>query len=343
MSDHEDPGVPDGMRPGRVLVLGADGLLGSHVVRCLLAQGWQVRVLLLPGSPAPTLQGLTIESVQGDLLGPVAALQRAVDGCSHVIHAAAVTDMWAPAETTWRVNYEGTRRVVRACLAARVRRLVFVGSASSFAAGGLETPGDEGSPFPAFARQIPYMASKYRAMRLVLRAVRDKGLNAVVVAPTFMLGDHDARPSSGELICQFVRRGLLAVSPGGRNFSSASDVAEATVAALHRGPAGAVYILGGHNLSYRDFFGHVARLAQVRAPVATAPRPALWLAGAGGSAWSRISRRPAALNLTIARLASLETYYDGRRAQVELGMPQTPIDTAIAASLAGLRRHGHLA
>lgn len=94
-----------------VLVTGADGLLGSNLVRELLEQGFSVRVLIQPGSRSPTLKGLPAETITGDLLAEDGALDHAIKGCDVVFHCAAITNQWAKPEIVFRVNVEGTRRV----------------------------------------------------------------------------------------------------------------------------------------------------------------------------------------------------------------------------------------
>ena len=326
----------------KALVTGGDGLLGSHLVRELLGKGFGVRVLIQPGSRSPTLNGLAVERVTGDLLDGGPGLDRAVRGCEFVFHCAALTNMWANRELTWKVNLEGTRVMVDACLRNDVRRLVYTGSASSFGFGTMQHPGTEGSPFPDVYRGVPYMESKHEAMRLVLSEVERRGLDAVVVAPTFMLGRYDAGPSSGEAILRFIRRKSPFVPPGGRNFACASDVAAAMVRALDRGAGGQVYILGGANLTYMDFFTRVALMAGVPPPRWVLPGAALAGAGLAGSALSSVTGRAMPLNRTMARLVTCDAYYSSDRADDTLGLERTPVETSIRECLQGLVRYGHL-
>ncbi len=326
-----------------VLVTGADGLLGSHLVRKLLQRDFRVRTFLHPGSSSPTLDGLDLERIQGDLTLDDDGLSKAVRGTEYVFHCAAITDMWCPQERVWQVNDGGTRRVVEACLAGGVRRLVFTGSASTFQFGSLEIPGDENAPYPAAYRGIAYMESKHRATQRVLESVRDRGLDAVVVAPTFLLGSLDWRPSSGELIRQFLQRGLRFASPGGRSFAYAPDVAEALVAAMDRGEKGECYIAGGHNTTYLDFFRRVAAAAgNAKPPVANLPGAAVLAAGHAGSLFQHVTGKTVAINRNIARLSLLGTYYSSDKAIRDLGMPQTSLESAIEESVKSLRDYGHI-
>lgn len=331
------------MSRDNVLVIGGDGLLGSHLVRKLINHGYAVRVLVQPHSPSPTLSGLPIQRIEKDLMSPHGTLCTAMRGCRYVFHLAAITDLWAPPALIWKVNLEGTRRVIDACLAARVERLVFTGSASTFAFGTEDAPGDERGAFPQAYRGIDYAESKHLALQAVQAAGDERGLNAVTVAPTFLLGAYDWRPSSGKLVRYLVERKLQFAPPGGRNFAYGPDVAEAMVAAAHRGRTGHAYIAGGHNCSYREFFSRVARLAGARStPILTLPPWAIRRVGALGSLSARVLSRPARINRATARLSLCTTYYSSAKAERELGLAPAPLDRAIADSLASLRQYGHI-
>ncbi len=327
------------------LVTGADGLLGSHLVRELLARGSHVRAMVQAGSDSPTLDGLDIERVTGDLLEGD-SLRSCIDGARRVVHCAALTDMWAPAQAHRSVNLEGTRNVAEACLEAGVERMLLVGSASAIEFGTIDEPGDEEGGFPPDYTGFAYMESKHAAMALVRDMVANRGLHAAIVAPTFLLGEHDWRPSSGELLLEYLRRGLPVVPPGGRNFAFAPDVAAAAINALERSPAGDCTILGGHNLTYEDFFTVVARCAGATPPRGAVPpwvMTALGRAGDGlGELYRRAGRSPSRVNSDLMSLSRLGTYYSNRKAREQLDMALTPIPTAVRASLRSLRHFGHL-
>lgn len=326
----------------KAVVTGADGLLGSNLVRELLDQKFEVRALIEPGRKSVTLTGLAVEKVSADILGEVPALTEAMRGGDALFHCAAITNQWAAPALVWKVNHEGTKNVLEAMVAAKVPRAVFVGSASSVQFGTIERPGDETGAFPGAYRGVAYMESKYQASMMVKEYAKERGLQAVVAMPTFLLGPYDAGPSSGELLRQFIKRGLKTVSRGGRNFAHARDVARGMVAALTKGKSGSQYILGGENLTYLDFFSRVAKQAGVPPPKRTLPGPALVALGALGSAYGKISGKPPLINLAMARLATCGTYYSSDRAASELGYTRAPVDQSIADSLNSLYEYGHL-
>jgi dihydroflavonol-4-reductase len=327
------------------LVTGADGLLGSHLVRELLARGSEVRAMLVDGSDSPTLDGVAVERVTGDLLDRD-SLREAVRGVDRVVHAAALTDQFAPDERHWAVNLDGTRNIAEVAMAEGVKRMLHVGSASAFEFGPREAPGDEGGGFPAAYTGQAYMQSKHAAMVLMADLAANRGLDVVIVAPTFLLGDHDWRPSSGELILEYLNRGLPLVPPGGRNFVAATDVATAAVNALERGATGDCTILGGHNLTYDEFFTLVAECAGASPRRGGAPPRVMAVAGqlgdVVGAVGRGLGRGPTRLGRDLAGLSVLGTYYSAQKAHDQLDMPTTPIRSAIRASLRSLRRFGHL-
>ncbi|MFP4499666.1 MAG: SDR family NAD(P)-dependent oxidoreductase [Candidatus Hydrogenedentota bacterium] len=326
----------------RVFVTGADGLLGSNLVRQLLARGDAVRVLIYPGSTSTSIDELDLERIEGDLLDDGFDLAAAMADCDAVFHCAAITDLWAPADFTRRVNVEGTRRLLDAALDAGAGRLVFVGSASSFAPGSIDAPGDETGPFPELYRGVAYMESKHEAAELVRNYVGERGLDAVIVAPTFLLGPYDSRPSGGEIIRRFLMKGMRHVSHGGRNFAYAPDVAAGAIGALDKGRTGETYILGGQNMDYFAFFTLVARCVGGVPPKRALDDRTIRRFGALVETLAKLSGKKPQFNRTIARFALEGMYYTSQKAVKELGMPQTPTAAAIEESVGALRAYGHV-
>ena len=326
----------------KVFVTGADGLLGSNLVRELLKQDFSVKALVYPKSTSRGLGGLDIERGEGDLLGANGSLTLAMQDCRFLFHCAAVTDIWGDPELTWKINFDGTRKILNSALKAKIKRVVYVGSASSYQFGPYENPGDEQAPFPKAYQDVAYMESKYEASRLVRSYVKRYGLDAVIVAPTFMFGSYDSRPSSGELIRQYLNRNLRVVSPGGRNFVNARDVARAMVNALYQGKTGQSYILGGVNLSYHDFFSNVFRVAGKKPPRIVIPKVLFKVGGTCGSLYEKISHKKAFIEERLARFSCIKAYYSSAKAYQELNLPQINIETTIAESIQSLRDYGFL-
>jgi dihydroflavonol-4-reductase len=231
---------------GKVLVTGASGLLGQHLVRQLLERGHQVRALVRAGWQSGILPE-SVELVKGDIrsAGDVSA---AVAGCRFVFHACCTHVYNLPPKEVWAVNVEGTRNVCDAVQTGGCEKLVFTSTISTFKpVPGLFTPD---SAMPARLRNT---ATKQVAEELVLDRVR-AGVFAVVVNPSYFVGPYDYQPSPFRLWFPLaVITRIRLVPRGGFNIVSAADVAATHLWALEHGIAGERYPVSGDNISLANF------------------------------------------------------------------------------------------
>lgn len=221
----------------KVLVTGGTGFIGSQLVAALVRRGDSVRVLHRARSDLVALAGLPIEHAIGDILEPEAVLA-AVSGCDLVFHVAAVASYWRTQRAQiYRVNVDGTRTVMEACLRAGVPRVVHT---SSIAAVGLPRPGtmaNEDTPFDEWSARFPYGDSKHRAEGEVLKAVA-LGLRAVIVNPVIVIGPGDYHLISGSIITEMAHHRLPAAPPGGTSIADVDAVVQGHIAAAERGAWG---------------------------------------------------------------------------------------------------------
>jgi len=326
----------------KVIVTGADGLLGGNLVRVLLEAGHQVRVFLQDGRKAPTLQGLDIERRWGDILNPDSVV-RAFDGCTAVIHAAASTSIWPPrSPIVRRVNIEGTVNTIAAAEKSQMDRFVYIGTANSFTPGTKDAPGREDTPYDRAQWGLDYMDSKYEASLRVLEAVRERKLPALTVNPTFMIGPYDSTPSSGTMLISLYQGKVFGYTTGGRCWSHVRDVAVAAANALTMGRTGESYIAGNRNLDYGEFFSLAAEVIGIKSPSFKVPRALALFAGAAQSAGAAITKKPPLLGYAAARIAFGEFYYDPSKARAELGMTTTPLESAVQECFQWLKVNGYL-
>ncbi|WP_242393688.1 NAD-dependent epimerase/dehydratase family protein [Anaeromyxobacter oryzisoli] len=255
-----------------LLVTGGTGFLGSTLVPLLAAGGHRLR--LLQRSAAPEAERLGAEVVRASLEDADAdAIRAALDGVEAVLHLAGQVsfDPEEP-ERLYELHVQGTRRLLEACVAAGVKRVVLASSSGTTAVFEEERIGTEADPYPiAVVGDWPYYLSKIYQEKAALRIHRDTGLPLVVLNPSLLLGPGDARLSSTDVVFKFMERRIPAMASGGLSFVDVRDAARAFAAALVRGRPGERYLLGGANMTFRDFFGRLERLTGVAAPRVALP------------------------------------------------------------------------
>jgi dihydroflavonol-4-reductase len=326
----------------KIFVTGGDGLLGSNVVRKLLEQGHEVTVMVQPGSTARTLEALNIKTVEADLLDKEKVIQ-ASEGADIIIHIAALTSVWpSRGEIYYKVNVTGTEHIIEAALTHQVERLVHVGSASSFGFGTLENPGKESDPCKSAKYGLDYIDSKLKGQEVVIEAVKTKGLPAIVVNPTFMIGPHDSRPSSGAMILAAANREIPGASPGGKNWAYVGDVAQGVCNAMTMGRIGECYILGGVNLSYADALREICEAIGSKPPPVTFPPFLVKLAGWSGQTISKLIGKPPKLTYPMAWVSCEGHYFSPQKAIDELALPQTPLKTAAKEAMDWFKANGYI-
>ncbi|MEM8906467.1 MAG: NAD-dependent epimerase/dehydratase family protein [Bacteroidota bacterium] len=325
----------------KVLVTGADGMLGSNIVRELLQRRHQVRAFVLPDSPYRSLDGLAIEKAAGNLL-QASDLAQACQGCDAVIHAAANTNIWPDrSEMVRKVNIDGTQNLIAVALAQNIQRLVYIGTANSFGFGSKTAPGDETRPYQSAKYGLDYMDSKYEAQQRLLRACREQGLPALTINPTFMLGPYDSKPGAGAMILAIYQQKVPGYAVGGRNYIYVKDVAVAVCNALQQGRIGESYIAGNANLNYQEAFSLIAETVGVKAPRIFIP-PAISKAyGFLGSQWGRLTGKAPTVSYAMASISCDAHYFSAQKAVEELGLPQTDIKIAIRESFDWLKANGY--
>jgi nucleoside-diphosphate-sugar epimerase len=324
-----------------ILVTGAGGHLGANLVRGLLNDGHEVRVLLREGSDNSAMTGLDVEPVYGDLRDP-AALKLAVTGCGRVFHCAAMLSTVPGHERElYDCNVLGTRNLLAACRDAAVERVVVTGS---FSAVGHEAgrPSVEEMPFYPFGKLLPYAHTKALVEHECLKAAVD-GLDVVVAVSTAILGPHDYKPSRmGKVLLDFAHGRLRAYLPGGFEFVSASDLVQGHLLAMEHGRTGHRYIFSTSYLSVDD-------LMRIYETVTGRHRPALRLpetvmAGLANTSELLLGKvlPPADRRFTPAAVAFLRSRRraDCGKARGELGYRPTDIGTAVAEAYESFLRRG---
>ena len=297
----------------KVLVTGGTGFVGSQIVAALVRRGDTVRVLHRATSKLIMLEGLPIEHVLGDVQEPE-AVTRAVAGCDLVFHVAAVASYWrTQREQVYRVNVEGTRIVMEACLAAGVSRVVHTSSVAAIGIPRNGRPADENATFDTFSATFAYADSKHRAEAVVLQTVA-RGLPAVIVNPGAVYGAGDHNLISGSMVLELARRSVPLVPDGGLCVVDIDAVVQGHLAAAERGRIGERYILGGENLTSWRLRAEICAVVGRPAPRATVPGWTLPPAAYAVDAFNRLRLGPPVVSGEQIRMAGLKVFYDTTKA-----------------------------
>ncbi len=323
-----------------IVVTGATGHVGANLVRALVARGSSPRCLEHVSSRA--IDGLPVETVRGDVSDPD-SLYRAFQGADIVYHLAARISLSKgdrPAMES--VNVGGTRNVVEACLRAGVRRLVYFSSIHALVQEPLSVPVDESRPLVDSRRYPPYDLSKAAAEIEVRRGI-GRGLDAVILYPTAIIGPHDYQPSHfGEALQLIAGRRLPVLVTGGFDWVDVRDVVAGALAAAESAGSGARYLLSGHWVSMCDIAAMVAEITGIHASKLVCP---LWLARIGAPVIESISRlsgkRPLYTSMSLRTLKS-NRHVSHEKASRELGYQPRPFRETLLDTLRWFQEDGQL-
>lgn len=249
-----------------IAVTGANGLLGSHIVRNLHQRNIPFVALKRLESDASVLKDLEekITWRNIDVTDPI-SVEEALSGVTGVIHTAAyVSFNPRKAKTIFQINTEGTRNIVDACLAKNIKRLLHVSSVAALGRQKGQTILDENNKWVDGTNQSKYGVSKYQAELEVFRG-QEEGLSTVIINPSVILGYSNWNKSSAQLF-KYVWKQRPFFIDGSLNYVDVEDVAEAAIQLFNSTSEGERYILSAGSISYKSFFDKVAHEFQTKSP-----------------------------------------------------------------------------
>ncbi|HTX97133.1 MAG TPA: NAD-dependent epimerase/dehydratase family protein [Mycobacterium sp.] len=312
------------------LVIGANGFLGSHVTRLLVADGYDVRAMVRPNANTRAIDDLALARFYGDVFD-TATLEQAMDGVDDVYYCVVDTRAWLrDPSPLFRTNVEGLRNVLDVAVKQPdLRRFVFTSTYATVGRrhGHVATEDDVISS----RRLTPYVESRVQAENLVMRYVAEAQLPAVAMCVSTTYGSGDwGRTPHGAFIAGAVFGKLPFLMDGIQlEVVGVDDAARAMILAAERGRIGERYLISERMIALSEVVRIAADEAGVPPPRRSISLPVLYGLGALGSVRARLTGKDAELSLASVRMMRAEAPVDHSKAVRELGWQPRPVDESI--------------
>jgi nucleoside-diphosphate-sugar epimerase len=326
-----------------VLVTGAAGFLGGHLVDLLVERGESVRIFARPGEDITRLVDAGVEIYLGDLTDRQ-SVEAAVAGVDHVLHCAARTGPWGPVDEYKWTNVYGTKLLVEAAMAANVRRIVHV---SSITVHGVDIHGTADETAPLNGGHDPYSSTKAASERLLQQLIRDKKAPVTIVRPGLIYGPRDT--NSFARFTRMIEQGKMVFIGSGRNslpLIHVKDVARGILLAAETelGLGRAYLLVSDEPITQADYFNTIARELGVPPPRLHIPYTLALALGATAEMvghLTNMSQPPPLMRFGLMQIGG-ENRFLIDRARRELGFsPQVSLAEGVHHSVAWYRSTYH--
>ena len=314
-----------------VLMTGATGFLGQHLLRELIASGTKVRALSRSAAGDAVVRGLGAEPVRGDVTD-ADAVRAAMTGVDAVFHTAADTNTWRPNnDSQTRTNLGGAQNLLAAAKAANVSEFMHTSSISAYSHlvhGVLR----EDVPERGGDSWINYERTKF----LAEKAVRESGLRFIIFQPAHILGPGDTRNWS-RLFRLIDLNKLPAAPPGIGTFADVREIAKAQVRAWQRSKYGETYLFGGEQARFLTLIQKIGAQLGRKVPSSTTPT---WVLKAYAQLLygiSLVTRKMPEITPEAAAFTCHDLLVDSGKAMRELDYKLTDLDTLLADTIAWMR------
>lgn len=324
-----------------ILVTGATGFLGRHLIPLLVEAGYAVRALVRPTSDVSFLQAHGVELAYANDITDSPAVRRACAGCEQVIHAAGQFRFWGKLLDFWQTNVEGTAVMLEAAEQAGVQKFIHI---STIAVAGHIEPGqiiDEQFPCQP---QDAYQRTKYEGEQLALTYQQRRGVPVVVVRPGAFYGPW-GHYAFNRLFFEEPLHGWRIKVAGGKQIIFpvyTADVAQGILLALKHGRVGEIYNICGEPMSHNQGNAIVSDLAGIAHWRINIPKYGVL---ALAWAWTQLSRytgREPFYPINLRLYVFQDWQVSIEKARRELGFEPTPFVEGARATLNWYREQGLL-
>jgi len=327
----------------KTIITGSTGFLGSAVLRELLDDGREVKVLVRRGTRTANIDGLDVEIAYGDLRD-LESIRSALNGCDILYHVAAYYSLWdRDPQLIYEINVEGTRKILQVAKEKDLEKIVYTSTVGCVGLNEDQTPATENTFFNQNTLSNDYKKSKYQAEQVALEFAQN-GLPVVIVNPSTPVGPRDIKPTpTGKIILDFLNREMPAYLDTGLNLIDVKDCARGHILAEQKGVPGERYILGNQNMSLLDILLTLEKITGLKAPRIKMP---FWVALSAGWACEMVSNhltgKPPAVPLAGVKMAKYFMYFDSSKAVQKLGLAQNPVENALRQSVDWFKDNNYL-
>jgi dihydroflavonol-4-reductase len=325
-----------------VFLTGATGFVGSHVAHAFAAQGARLRLLIRSTSRLDNLEGLSAETVTGDLRSPD-TFRSALGDCDVLVHVAADYRLWVrDPQTMYAANVDGTRNLLALARELGVTKAVYTSSVATMGFREDGTIVDENTSVSLDDMIGHYKRSKYLAEQEAIAAAHG-GQHVIVLNPTTPIGANDIKPTpTGQIVVDFLNRKFPAYVDTGLNLVDVDEVARTHVAAVERGKPGERYILGGENLSLKQILDKMSAITGLPSPTMKVPHSvAMAFAFFDETITGRLRGKEPRATVEAVRMGKKKMFASSAKAERDLGFHIIPVYAALRSAIDWFRAHGY--
>lgn len=318
----------------KVLVTGATGFIGTHLVKALVKNNYLVCIFHRASSNLEAFLplGSAVTYVQGDVVDK-SSVDQVVQGKDYVFHLAGlISSSHKDKALMQKINIEGTKHIVEACLKHSIKRLIYVSSVVAVGASANKEILNEESVYDDRLNKLSYFDTKKQAEELVHFAVHEQHLPAIILNPSTVYGEGDVKKESRKLQKLAAMGKLPFYTQGGVSVVAVEDVVQAIISSITLGKIGQRYILSGENINIQNLLKCISSIAEVRGPFLKVPQFLFYILGFIGDLLSYIGIS-FPFTLEKVKVASLYHWFDSSKAQRELNFTPGSAKEAIAKSI----------
>jgi len=236
-------------RPNLISITGGGGHLGFCLIDKLLQKGFFVKALYY--SYLPNIIHSNLTWVNGNITN-AESINNLIENCSTIIHCASMISVGdRNNEVVYDINVNGTKTIIESCLKKNIK-LIYISSSTAVKETRKEERFDENRPYKTKNAFI-YQWSKALSEQIILEAVKNHNLDAIIIRPTAIIGPPDHKPSRfGQTIADLSNGKLPVITKGGYNMVDVRDLSQTIINSISKGKQGEIYLVGGTYISLRQ-------------------------------------------------------------------------------------------